>query len=122
MILGLRTAVYTCADLVAGKAFYAAVVGHPPYFDEPFYVGYAVGGFELGLVPDGPTGMGGTGVLWGVDDLEAEVARVSSLGAKLSEAGIQDVGRDIRVAEFTDPFGNRFGLIHNPHFDPAAVR
>lgn len=122
MILGLRTAVYTCPDLAAGKAFYSAVVGHPPYFDEPFYVGYAVGGFELGLLPDGPTGAGGTGVLWGVDDLEAEVARVRGLGATPSDAGIQDVGGGIRVAEFTDPFGNRFGLIHNPHFDPKAVR
>lgn len=122
MILGLRTAVYTCPDMTAGKAFYTAVVGHEPYFDEPFYCGFAVGGFELGLVPDGPTGTGGTGVLWGVDDLEAEVARIHGLGATLTEQGIQDVGDDIRVAEFTDPFGNRFGLIDNPHFDPASVR
>ena len=38
------------------------------------------------------------------------------------DGDIQDVGGDIRVAEFTDPFGNRFGLIQNPNFDPAAVR
>ncbi len=73
-------------------------------------------------MPDAPVGPGGAGVYWGVDDLEAEVARVAGLGATLSAAGIDDVGGGIRVAEFADPFGNRFGLIYNPHFDPAAVR
>jgi len=26
------------------------------------------------------------------------------------------------VAEFTDPFGNVFGVIYNPHFDLTKVR
>ena len=28
----------------------------------------------------------------------------------------------IRVAALRDPYGNQFGLIDNPHFDPAKVR
>ena len=122
MVQGLRTAIYPAPDLDRAKAWYTAVLGFGPYFDQPFYVGFAVGGFELGLVPDGPTGTGGTLALWGVYDLDAEAARVRGLGATLGPDGVQDVGGGIRVAEFTDPFGNRFGLIHNPHFDPAAVR
>jgi hypothetical protein len=32
------------------------------------------------------------------------------------------VGDGILVADLRDPFGNRLGLIQNPHFDPKAVR
>ena len=47
MILGLRTVIYPVTDLARGKAWYAGVLGAAPYFDQPFYVGFAVGGFEL---------------------------------------------------------------------------
>ena len=59
MILGLRTAIYPSPDLAVAKRWYADVLGIPPYFDEPFYVGFNVGGFELGLVPDGTPGIDG---------------------------------------------------------------
>ena len=36
-------------DLDAAKAWYAKVLGVRPYFDTPYYVGFNVGGFELGL-------------------------------------------------------------------------
>jgi catechol 2,3-dioxygenase-like lactoylglutathione lyase family enzyme len=50
-LLGLRTAIYPVEDLAEGKAWYAKVLGQEPYFDQPFYVGFDVGGYELGLVP-----------------------------------------------------------------------
>ena len=53
-ILGLRTALYRVTDLDKAKEWYRAVLGIDPYFDEPFYVGFNVGGFELGLDPDTP--------------------------------------------------------------------
>jgi len=59
MLLGLRTVVYPVTDLDAAKAWYASLVGHAPYFDQPFYVGFEVGGFELGLMPDGEAGTSG---------------------------------------------------------------
>jgi predicted enzyme related to lactoylglutathione lyase len=121
MIKGLRTVKYPVADLDAGKAWFTEVFGQAPYFDQPFYVGFSIGGFELGLVPDGVPGTAGSVVYWGVDDIEAEVARIVKLGATEHEA-IQDVGEGIRVAELKDPFGNVLGLIQNPLFDPAAVR
>ena len=52
MLLGLRTTIYPTADLEASKAWFTGLLGFGPYFDEPFYVGYEVGGYELGLNPD----------------------------------------------------------------------
>ena len=48
MIQGLRTVIYPVDDITKGKEWYAQVTGRAPYFDEPFYVGFSVGGFELG--------------------------------------------------------------------------
>lgn len=121
MILGMRTVVYSTPDLEAGKAFYAAFTGHTPYFDQPFYVGFQVAGFELGLTPDAKhgQGVGGTTFYWGTDEIEAEVTRVVALGGKLI-GPITDVGDEIQVAELVDPFGNLLGLIENPHFGKPA--
>ncbi len=67
MFLGLRTIVYPAPDLAASKAWWTEALGIEPYFDEPFYVGFNPGGYELGLNPAGdpaagpaPTGAYGT--------------------------------------------------------------
>jgi predicted enzyme related to lactoylglutathione lyase len=121
MLLGLRTAIYPVKDLVAAKVWYTRVVGHLPYFDQPFYVGYAVGGFELGLIPDGTGGTSGPRPLWGVEDAHLALKRLVELGAKVLEQ-VQEVGEGIKVAAVVDPFGNRLGIIQNPHFAVAKVR
>jgi catechol 2,3-dioxygenase-like lactoylglutathione lyase family enzyme len=120
MLLGLRTVAYAAPDLQKAREWYTHVVGHEPYFAEPFYVGFNVGGFELGLIPDGKPGPGGTTAMWGVPDIVAESKRLKDLGAK-SRSEIQDVGGGIRVAEFDDPFGNVFGIIENPHYQHVTV-
>ena len=121
MIKGLRTAIYPVSDLNKARAWYAEVFGKAPYFDQPFYVGFDIGGFELGLIPDGTPGATGSKIFWGVDDIDAEVARMVPLGATV-HAAVQDVGDGIKVVELLDPFGNVLGLICNPHFDLNAVR
>ena len=121
MILGLRTAIYPVGDLAAARAWYANLLGIEPYFDQPFYVGFAVGGFELGLVPDGTPGTAGPQPLWGVADAAAALAQLLALGAQPLEP-LNDVGEGIRVAAVRDPFGNRLGIIENPHFDAGKVR
>jgi predicted enzyme related to lactoylglutathione lyase len=121
MIQGLRTAIYPTPDLARGKAWYRRVLGHDPYFDEPFYVGFSVGGFELGLIPDGEPGVAGVQVFWGVPDAVAELARLTDLGAVVHEP-VKDVGGGIKVGSVRDPFGNLFGIIENPHFKLGDVR
>lgn len=122
MIHGLRTALYPAPDLARAKAWYTEAFGVAPYFDEAFYVGFNIGGCELGLVPDAPLGVPPSGVvaLWGVDDVAAECERLHSLGATVHEEP-HEVGGGITVASVLDPFGNILGLIHNPHFDPKSV-
>ncbi len=118
MLQGLRTAIYHVGDLEAAKRWYADVLGEQPYFDEPFYVGFDVGGFELGLLPEeGDASRSGTGVItyWGVDDVDAALTRLLELGAR-ERGDVQDVGDGIRLATVLDPFGNVFGIIENPHF------
>ena len=121
MILGLRTVIYPTTDLPKAAAWYSQVLEQKPYFEEPFYVGFAVGGFELGLIPDGMPGTSGQQALWGVANADTALARLIGLGATLLDP-VTDVGGDIRVAAVQDPFGNRFGIIENPNFDTATVR
>lgn len=121
MILGLRTVCYPCPDIEAGKRWYSQVLGIQPYFDEPFYVGFSVGGFELGLIPDATPGSDGAQSLWGVANVEESLNKLLELGGVLHEP-VTDVGGGIKVASVLDPFGNRFGIIENPHFNVAAVR
>jgi predicted enzyme related to lactoylglutathione lyase len=116
--LGLRTVIYRVPDLPRAKVWYSAAFGVQPYFDEPFYVGFNVGGFELGLDPDtagGAAGPGGSVAYWGVANLEAALTQFAQAGAAV-KVPAQDVGEGIRVATVADPFGNLIGLIENPHF------
>lgn len=114
MLLGLRTVAYHVNDLDKARRWFTELVGHAPYFDEPYYIGFNVGGYELGLLPD----VDGVGTYWGVDDIEAEVARLVGLGATI-KGPISDVGGDIKTATVIDPFGNEIGVIENPHFKLA---
>lgn len=121
MILGLRTVIYPAPDLAAAKDWYSKVLGQEPYFDEPFYVGFSVGGFELGLLPSAQPGTIGPQALWGVANIESAYARLLELGASMLEP-VAEVGEGIKVAAVKDPFGNRLGIIENPHFDTSVVR
>lgn len=121
MLLGLRTAIYPVNDLARAKQWYEQVTGVKPYFDQPFYVGFSVGGFELGLLPDGTPGTAGPQPLWGVADAQAAFERLLALGATPLDA-VSDVGEGIRVAAVQDPFGNRLGIIENPNFKTSEVR
>jgi predicted enzyme related to lactoylglutathione lyase len=118
MLLGLRTVIYKAPDLAQARRWYAELLGAEPYFEEPFYVGFNVGGYELGLDPDVAAqgaGPGGAVAYWGVDDVAKAVARAVAAGATVV-APAQEVGGGITVATVADPFGNLVGFIHNPHF------
>lgn len=120
--LGLRTVIYPVKDLAKARSWYSAVLGAAPYFDEPFYVGFNVGGFELGLDPDtsaqAPGAAGGM-AYWGVENADRAWARLLEQGA-VPVSEVRDVGGGIRVATVKDPFGNALGIIENPHFPNTA--
>src|SRR6185295_3575378 len=124
MILGLRTCVYFVPEdqLTRAKEWYAQAAGIAPYWDTPYYVGFNVGGFELGVHPGGQApGPGGSAAYWGTPDMAAEVERFVGIGAVIATT-IQDVGAGLKVATLADPFGNHFGVIENPHFKPGEVK
>jgi predicted enzyme related to lactoylglutathione lyase len=118
MFQGLRTVIYHVEDIARAKAWYARVLGFEPYFDEPFYVGFSVGGYELGLDPDpsaGKPGAGGAVAYWGVENADRAWKRLLELGAA-KHSDLREVGGGIRVATVRDPFGNVLGIIENPNF------
>jgi catechol 2,3-dioxygenase-like lactoylglutathione lyase family enzyme len=122
-LLGLRTVIYPAPDLEAAKAWWTEFLGFEPYFDEPFYVGFDPGGYELGLLPDADPAEGAL-TYWGVDDVNAAVDSALEAGATL-DAEPTDVGEGIITASVRTPDGSIVGFIYNPHFmgeddmDPA---
>ncbi|CAH1082194.1 VOC family protein [Candidatus Nitrotoga sp. 1052] len=97
------------------------MLGQEFYFEEPFYVGFSVGGFELGLLPSAQPGTVGPQPFLGVANIESAYARLLELGASMLEP-VAEVGEGIKVAAVKDPFGNRLGIIENPHFNTSVVR
>ena len=115
--LGLRTAIYKVPDIEKAKQWYAAVFATQPYFDMPFYVGFNIAGYELGLQPDGKNTDKSENVemYWGVNDVEASYQRLLGLGAT-GHHPPQNVGEEIIVATVKDPWNNIIGIIYNPEF------
>lgn len=117
-MLGLRTTIYKVADLKAAKDWYAKAFKTKPYFDEPFYIGFNIGGYELGLLPEEqPVGEKAPSVLsyWGVDEINSVYDHLIELGAKVHEPPT-NVGGELMTATLIDPWGNIIGIIYNPYF------
>lgn len=117
-ILGLRTTIYKVADIAKAKVWYSNVFETEPYFDQPFYVGFNIAGYELGLQPEEETVANkpeSVLTYWGVSDVISEYERFLSLGAIAHEKPT-NVGGEIVVASVKDPWGNVIGLIYNPEF------
>ncbi|MES2513681.1 MAG: VOC family protein [Bacteroidota bacterium] len=117
-ILGLRTTIYKVGNIDNAKEWYNKAFGTKPYFDEPFYVGFNIGGYELGLQPEEQTGVEkGDSVLcyWGVKDVNEAYNHLLALGA-IEHEKPQNVGGEIVVATVKDPWENIIGFIYNPEF------
>ena len=113
-LLGLRTLIYPTNDLDTDKDWWSDTLGIKPYFDQPFYVGFDVGGYELGLDPnanmtDGPR------TYFGVDNVNEAVDHFVRRGCVIHEP-VTETGDDIVVATVKRPNGQLLGLIYNPHF------
>ncbi len=126
---GLTTVSFYADDVAAASAWYAELLGIQPYFQRlPGYVEFRIGDYqhELGIInrsyaPHGAEVAGAT-VYWHVDDVEATLARLLSMGAKEHE-GITKRGEGYVTASVVDPFGNLLGIMYNQHYlDTVAAR
>jgi predicted enzyme related to lactoylglutathione lyase len=117
MLQGLRTIVYYVDDLDSAKKWYSETFRISPYFDEIFYVGFNVGGFELGLDPDkdGYSEGNHTITYWGVTDIHETFNYFKKNNIHIHQKP-QNVGGPIWVGSIEDPFGNIIGIIENPEF------
>ncbi len=72
MFQGLRTVIYHVDKIEEAKKWYSEALGFPLYFDQTFYVGFNVGGFELGLDPNAEAITKGNDIVvyWGVEDIK----------------------------------------------------
>jgi predicted enzyme related to lactoylglutathione lyase len=130
---GMATCVYLADDLDAAKRWYTEVLGIEPYFNRPPYIEFRIGDYqhELGILDrkystaepgDRPRpGPAGTVVYWHVDDTQAAVDRLVSLGARVLEPP-RDFGEGFIGASVIDPFGNILAVMRNPHYLEILAR
>ena len=102
----IRSLVIPVSDLDAAKAIYTALLG-APHTDQPYYVGYNVDGFEVGLAPGEEAG--GPVAYADVEDLDATRATLLAAGATERSAPRQ-VAPEARVCVLADADGNPIGL------------
>ena len=117
-ILGLRTTIYNVENLTEAKEWYSKAFRIEPYFEEPFYVGFNISGYELGLLPErNPTKEKPESVFsyWGVKDIEKIYNHFLESGA-IEHEKPHSVGGPLMVASVKDPWGNIIGFIYNPEF------
>jgi catechol 2,3-dioxygenase-like lactoylglutathione lyase family enzyme len=114
---GLRTVIYPAPDLARATAWWTAFLGFGPYFEEPFYVGFSVGGYELGLLPNAAESDGAL-TYWGVADVAEAVGAAVAAGASVHVPAAA-VGDDIVTATVRTPDGAIVGFIYNPHYRAA---
>lgn len=113
-LLGLRTVIYPVTDLAAATQWWTALLGITPYFEEPFYVGFAVAGYELGLLPDARPADGAL-TYWGVDSVADAMAEAMAVGA-VEHSAATEVGDGIVTGSVLNSSGSIVGFIYNPHF------
>jgi catechol 2,3-dioxygenase-like lactoylglutathione lyase family enzyme len=113
-LLGLRTVIYPVVDLAAATAWWNELLGTRPYFEQPFYVGFSVAGYELGLLPDANPADGAL-TYWGVESVPDAMAAAIRLGA-VEHTAATEVGDSIVTGTVLTAVGSIVGFIYNPHF------
>lgn len=129
LLRGMATVNYWADDVAAARDWYAQVLGSEAYFQnpdaaQPAYVEFRIGDDEdeLGIVSRkyAPTGTqpgpGGAVLYWHVDDIEAALERLKSMGAREHEPLTRRGDSGFVTASVVDPFGNILGIMHNPHW------
>ena len=116
-MLGLRTTIYRVPNLELAKEWYSKAFKTKPYFENEFYIGFNIKGYELGLEKEESSMEKTDNVLsyWGVENLEKTLNSFIEAGATLKDKPM-NVGGEIELASVKDPWNNAIGLIYNPEF------
>ena len=103
----VTTIIYPVKDLARAKALFAKLLGVEPYSDAPYYVGFKVGGQDIGLDPNGHKD--GMTPYYHVDDIKKSLQLLTDSGAKVLQE-VHDVGGGRLIASVRDADGNIIGL------------
>jgi predicted enzyme related to lactoylglutathione lyase len=108
---------YFVSDLAAARDWYAEMLGIEPTEVQPQLVTFALGASWLTLHAEDELNTGGdmrgTVAYWGVDDVDAIVARCVERGAT-AHRGPKTIFTGERLCQLRDPFGNLFGVRQAP--------
>ncbi|MET8338737.1 VOC family protein [Streptosporangium canum] len=129
MLRGLATVSFWADDLEAAKKWYVELLGAEPYFERPgngqpaAYYEFRIGDYqaELGLIdrryapPGASAAPGGAVIHWHVDDVQATLDRLLSMGAT-PYTPLTEYGPGFVTASVADPFGNVLGIMYNRHY------
>jgi len=111
---GITTVIYPVKDLDKAKALYSKLLGAEPYTDSPYYVGWKLGGMDIGLDPNGhQAGLTGPVGFYQVDDIKTSLQTLLDAGAQLLQEA-RDVGGGRLTASVKDADGNIIGLLQDP--------
>ena len=112
MTEGVKTIIYPVRDLAKAKKVYSALLGAVrPEMDQPYYVGFNVGGQDIGLDPNGHAqGMTGPLAYFHVADIRQRLESLLAAGAEALQE-VKDVGGGKLIASVKDPDGNVIGLV-----------
>lgn len=126
---GFSTISFWADDVTAAAAWYTEFLGVEAYFvrsgpdGRTAYAEFRIGDHlhELGIIdsryrPAGTaTEPGGAVMHWHVDDIDATVKRLLSMGAQEYQP-ITPREAGFTTASVTDPFGNVLGVMYSPHY------
>jgi predicted enzyme related to lactoylglutathione lyase len=125
---GFSTINFWADDVAAAVAWYAEFLGVEAYFERPgpdggpAYAEFRIGDYqnELGIIdsryrpPTAATEPGGAIMHWHVDDLDATVKRLLSMGASEYQPITAHGESGFITASVVDPFGNVLGVLTSP--------
>lgn len=111
MTEGVKTIMFPVTDVAKAKALFGPLAGVQPYMDEAYYVGFNIGGQDIGLDLGGHRkGMSGPVAYWHVEDIEASLQALLDAGA-VPDRKVRDVGGGKLIATVKDTDGNVIGLL-----------
>ena len=123
ILRGLATVSFFATDHEKAVKWYTDFLETEPYFNIPGYSEFRIGDYqhELGIIDSkfAPESLlskpAGAVVFWHVDNLQATLDRLLSMGAK-EFAPIADRSEGFITGSVVDPFGNILGIMQNPHY------